>query len=126
MEIMWKIIKTGTGKKNHKFGVSSLKINNTITYNHVMIANSFNKRFTSVTDSIIGSVRSGNNDHEDNTDPTKYLFNSFKHPFSNIQWCYISTGEIENIIKSLKTKNSCGYSEIPIKIFCHFPFNIFV
>jgi hypothetical protein len=51
-----------------------------------------------------------------NTDYIKYLFNSFKHPFPNIQWFYTATGEIENIIKSLKTKNFCGYDEIPTKI----------
>jgi len=31
METMWKIIKTETGKTNHKLGVQSLKINNAIT-----------------------------------------------------------------------------------------------
>ena len=30
-----------------------------------------------------------------------------------------SIGETENIIKSLKTKNSCGYNEIPIKTLLH-------
>jgi len=38
------------------------------------------------------------------------------HPFPNIQWFYSSTGEIKNIIKTLVTKNSCGYNDIPIKI----------
>ena len=81
-----------------------------------MIANTFNKYFLSVADSIINDVQSGSNDHENKTNHTKYLFNSFKHPFPNIQWFYTATGEIENIIKSPKTKNSCGYNEIPIKI----------
>jgi hypothetical protein len=81
-----------------------------------MIANTFNKYFISVTDSIISIVRSVNCDHENNTDPIKYLFTRFKHPFPNIQWFYTPTGETENIIKSLKTKNSGGYSEIPFKI----------
>ena len=39
METMWKIIITETGKTNHKLEVQSLKINNKITDNHVMIAN---------------------------------------------------------------------------------------
>jgi len=34
METMWKIIKTETGKTNHKLGIQSLKINNTITDDH--------------------------------------------------------------------------------------------
>jgi hypothetical protein len=59
METMWKIIKTGRG---HKLGVPSMKIND----NPVIIANTFNKYFTSVTGSIISSVRSGNSDNENN------------------------------------------------------------
>ena len=74
---MWKIIKTETGKTNHKLGVQLLKISDTVTDKHIMIANTFNKYFISVTDSIISIVRSVNNNHENNTDPIKYLFNSF-------------------------------------------------
>jgi hypothetical protein len=105
-----------TAKTNHKLGVQSLKINNTVTDNHVMIADTFNKYFISVADSIISSVKSGNNDHENNTNPVKYLFNSIKHRFPNIPLFYTLTGKIENINQSLKTKNSCGHDEIPIKI----------
>ena len=116
LETMWKIIKTETSKTN-KLGVQLLKMNNnTVTDNHVMIANTLNKYLISVADSDINNVKSGNNDHENNTDHIKYLFNSISHPFPNIQWFYTSTGEIENIIKYLKTINSCGYDEIPIKV----------
>ena len=116
METVWKIIKTETAKTNHKLGVQSLKINNIMTDNHIMIADIFNRYFISVADSIISRIKSGNNDHENNTNSIKYLFNSFKHPFPNIPWFYTLTGKIENIIESLKTKNSCGHDEIPIKI----------
>jgi len=92
---MWKIIKTETE-------------------NHTMITNTSNKYFISVADSIINNVKSCNNDHK-KTSYIKCLLNSFKHPFPNIQWFYTTTGDIENIIKFLKTKNSCGYDEIPIK-----------
>jgi hypothetical protein len=85
METMFKIIKTETGKTNHKFGVQSLKINNKIMDNHIVIAYTFNKYFISVAHSIISSVKSGNNNHQNNTNPIKYLFNSFKHSFPIIQ-----------------------------------------
>jgi len=77
-----------------------------------MIADTFNKYFISVADSIISSVKSGNNDHENNI---KYLFNSIKHPFTNIPRFYTTIGKVDVIIQSLQTKNSCGL-EIPIKI----------
>jgi hypothetical protein len=67
-------------------GVQSLKINNKIRDKHIVIAYTFNKYFISGAHSIISNGRSGNNDHVNNTNPIKYLFNSFKHPFPKIQW----------------------------------------
>ena len=81
-----------------------------------MIANTFNIHFISIAGSVISGIKSGNNDHENDTNPINYLFHNFKHPFPNVQWLYTSTGELGNIIKSLETKNTCGYDEIPIKI----------
>jgi hypothetical protein len=49
-------------------------------------------------------------------DPSNYLINNFNNMFSTINWKYATTYEINKIIKSLKTKNSYGYDEIPIKI----------
>jgi hypothetical protein len=52
-------------------------------------------------------------------DPHKYLnylSRAFKTPFPKINLNYTSTTEIENIIKSLKSKNSNGYNEISVKI----------
>jgi len=69
---MWKIIKTETGKTNRKLGIQSLKINNMITDNHVMIANTFNKYFVSVVDSIISSVKIGTTNHANNPKLIKY------------------------------------------------------
>jgi len=116
METTWKIIKRETGKTNHKLGVHSLKINNTVMDNHVMIAITFNRFFISVAHAIISHVKSGNNIHGNNTNPIKYLFNSFKHPFPNIQWFYTSIGEVGTIMKSLKTKTSCDHHALPAKI----------
>jgi hypothetical protein len=57
-----------------------------------------NSKIISVADSVISSVRSGVNDHENNINPIKYLFNKFKHPFPNIQWLYTSTNETEKCL----------------------------
>ena len=50
---MLKIINTETGTTYHKLGDQSLKINNAITDNHGMIANTINKHLILVADSII-------------------------------------------------------------------------
>jgi hypothetical protein len=49
-----------------------------------------------------------------------YISNAFEDPFPNIQFRSTTHGEIEKIIKSLKTSYSCGYDEISNNIltFC--------
>jgi hypothetical protein len=44
------------------------------------------------------------------------MFQTFNFPFLSIIFNYVSTKEIEEIIRSLKTKYSHGYDEIPTKI----------
>jgi hypothetical protein len=41
---------------------------------------------------------------------------NFNNTFPNINWKQASTYEISKIVESLKSKNSCGYDEIPVKI----------
>ena len=47
------------------------------------------------------------------TNPINYLTNNFRRPFPKISWQCASTYEIGKIIKSLRTKNTCGYDGIP-------------
>ena len=49
-------------------------------------------------------------------DPSNYLITNYNNTLSIINWKYATTYEINKILKSLKTKNSYGYDEIPIKI----------
>jgi len=46
----------------------------------------------------------------------RYLMQSFKNSFPNINIKSISTKEVENVIKSLKPKNSSGYDAISTKL----------
>jgi hypothetical protein len=52
----------------------------------------------------------------DNTITLHYLLQSFNTPFPNINLKFLSSKEVENIIKSFKTKNSAGYDEISTKL----------
>ena len=74
--------------------------------NQNTIANIFNSYFLSIADSL----KSGNNTHTNikDTNQISYLINSFHRPFPKMSWHYASTHEIENIIKSLKSKNTGG------------------
>jgi hypothetical protein len=82
--------------------------------NQNKIANIFNNYFLS----IAHSINSDNNKHihTSMTNSINYLANSFRRHFAKISWQYASTYEIEKIIKSLKTKSTCGYDEISNRI----------
>ena len=96
--------------------IKSLNINNTKTNNPQEITNTFNDCFLIVADIVIGNIKKDNNDHKENLNPSNYLIYNFNSTFPRINWTYATTYEIVKIIKSLKTKNSCGYEEILIKI----------
>jgi hypothetical protein len=103
------------GSNNSQNNIKSLNFNNTITNNPQEIANTFNDYFLTVADIVIGKIKKDNEPGE-NLNPSNYLIYHFKSTFPRIIWNYATTYEIDNIIKSLKTKNSYGYDEIPIKI----------
>jgi Notch-like protein len=77
-----------------------------------MIAKSFNTYFLL----IAGSVNNHKNNHEDLNNSIKYLTSNSSRPFPNIIWQYTSTTEIEQIIKSIRTKNSYGSDEVSFMI----------
>jgi hypothetical protein len=46
----------------------------------------------------------------------RYLSQTFTNPFLNIKIKCLSTKEVLNIVKSLKSKNSHGYDELSTKV----------
>jgi len=112
MVTTWKIINYENGKSNHCKNIQSLRINNKEIINQNAITNIFtgNSYFLSIAESL----KSDNNEHTNikETNTISYLINSFHRPFPKMSWQYASTHEIEKIIKSLKSKNTCGYDEI--------------
>jgi hypothetical protein len=67
-----------------------------------MIAETFNKYFLSVAEnSNIKNKHNTNTSHSPNTTPTQYLLQAFINPFPNIKLNFLSTKEVENIIKAL-------------------------
>jgi hypothetical protein len=114
MKSTWKIINEEKGKTKNSIDIQFLVVDNNIIINQNKIANIFNNYFLLIADSI----NLGNNKHINTsmTNPINYLANSFRRPFAKISWQYASTYEIEKVINSLKTKNTCGYDEISNRI----------
>jgi hypothetical protein len=101
-----------------KDNIDSLKFEGKLVNDHKEIADTFNNHFTSVAENIV--TKNNHNDssinNTDNTTPVHYLLHSFKCTFPNFSFRLLSTKEIKNITKSLKTKNSHVYDEISTKL----------
>jgi len=114
MKTTWEIINEEKGKTKSSTDIHSLVINNNVIMNQNKIANIFNNYFISIAD----TVNADNNKHMNTsvTNPINCLTNNFRRPFPKISWQYASTYEIEKIIKSLKTTNTCRYNDISNRI----------
>ena len=87
-------------------------IDNNEIRNQKEIAITMNNYFLSVADSVI----TDNNKHVDTAGSMKYLPDNFKKPFTTMNWYYATNKKQKKIIKSLISKNSCGYDGISNKI----------
>ena len=91
-----------------------MKIRNKLSNDPLAIANAFNSYYSSVANNLLKNF-SGQNTGDD-SDPISYLNQNFSKTFSKIKLNNTSTHEIEEIIQSLKCKNSRGYDEISSRI----------
>jgi len=91
-----------------------MQINGKITTHYQTIAEKFNHYYVSVADNINNNKSTTDNSNKIN--PLNYLYSAFKQSFTNITVKNTSTYEIEKIIKELKSKKSCGYDEITVRI----------
>jgi len=111
----WKIINDNINKDHQQQDISYINIKGSITRNNQTIANTFNDYYSSVAQLLI------ENHNESNTlnnkqNPVNNLQNIQKQitPLDKLQ--FVSPKEIENVVKSLQTKESHGYDEIPTKV----------
>ena len=92
----WNSIKSEIGKEVKNEDMHQLNIDRNTTYDCWVISDSFNIHFISVVEKINNAtVKSISN-------PLDYLSHAFNSPFANIKYKFLSTKEIEKIIKSVK------------------------
>ena len=120
MRTSWKLINKETCKDQNKHVIHLLNINGQSTTNQYLIASAFNKHFTNmptrITQNITASNCSVKTAVNNQSNISFSLHNVFQTSFPSIKYHYTSTKEIEKIIKSLKSSNSCGYNEVPMKL----------
>jgi len=111
----WNIVKTVTNKKDNVDNLISMNINDKISSNPQVIANSFNSYFSSVAENLLKKCF-----HEKNIFNTKdavsNLRNRFRQSFSTMKFNNNTSFEIEKLINSIKSKNSHGYDQIYSRI----------
>jgi hypothetical protein len=113
---IWDVVKLETKKIGNSNHAITLNIEETLVRNHQDIANEFNKYFLSIAKNIIVDQNDTVFQKQDNNTPLHYLLQSFTTPFPNMNLKFVSSKEVENIIKSLKTKSSSGYDGISTKL----------
>jgi hypothetical protein len=96
--------------------MSSIVIDGKICNDYLDIAKAFNTYFSTVADKIAAKNSENILPTPVNDSPFNYLKQVFTRPFPSINMAPTSMREITEIGKSLKSKNSHGYGEIPIKI----------
>jgi hypothetical protein len=100
----WRIINNELLKKHNRENIHALIIEGKETSNLNDIANTFNKYFTEVADSIHKHIKE--NDPKDNSNHMSYmtyLTNAFESPVPSIKITKTTSREIERIILSLKS-----------------------
>jgi hypothetical protein len=112
----WNIVKNINGKKINHVSVLLLNMNGHLTDNHQIMVNTFIKFFLTAADNIIDDNTNNSNGAAININLSDYLHIVFGQLFSNMRLRNTSTKEIEEIIKSLKSKNTYGYDGISTKI----------
>ena len=120
MKKTWDIINLETHRKTNNGEIQSLKIEDKYVTNQQSIAESFNTYFLSVVDNIKNNNTQNHSKNMQNTINSDSL-NQFMSHTHNVAYPHMkhnptTTKEIDEIIKSLKVKDSHGYDEISTKI----------
>jgi hypothetical protein len=112
----WHVVKILTGNTYNHNKITHMNINDDLTDNYQLIVNSFNKYFSTITDKIVSEIPQYSDSVLQNMNPLNYLHKVFSQPFPQMLLKSTCINELKEIIKSLKTKDSCGYDEISHKI----------
>jgi hypothetical protein len=114
---MWSIIKTIINNKKNPNDILMMENDGKITTHHQTIAEVFNNYYVSVADNITNNNPVNNTIGDLNKNNLlNYLYSAFQQFVTNIKLKNTTTGDIEKIIKELRSKRSCGFDEITTKI----------
>jgi hypothetical protein len=108
------IVKSITNNGNTTNNIATMDINKKPITNPLTIANASNTYFTTVAEKLTNNSFTKSSIKRE--DPLIYLRENFRQPISEIRLHNTTTHEINNIIHTLKCKDSHGYDEISTRI----------
>jgi hypothetical protein len=99
----WNIVKSTLNMKPNTHNITSISVNGNVFSNGQVIAETFNKYFVTVAQNIHANNYNPNTSSQ-HENPISYLCRAFNQPFPTNNFKYVSSKEIGDITKSLKTK----------------------
>jgi hypothetical protein len=116
----WQIINSETGHAVKHDAIQHLITSNSTGHGKQNIAEILNDFFLTITDTITSKVNGNNgidnSSNVDNRNFMAFLSQAYSRNYPHMISKPSTRQEIENIISSLKTKDSFGYDEIPMRI----------
>jgi len=115
---MWNIINENINKKplRNDTAFINININGTITHNSQVIAETFNTYFSTVVQHIHTEISKNLHSVVNENNPLNFLCDVFKQLIPSIKLKFVSPKEIEDVVSSLKMKDSHGYDGISTKV----------
>jgi hypothetical protein len=110
----WHIINIDKGTTKQKSVIKKIHCNNRLVTKQAEIAELLNNYFIKTAD--LTNTDNINDIHPFIENLMQYLKSYYKDCFTSITWEYVSTGEIEAIINSLRNSSSAGYDEITTRL----------
>jgi hypothetical protein len=107
------IINGNTNKRLRSNDISFINISGTKTYNSQVIANTFNTYFLTLAQHIYTENFKNSKSMAIVNNPLNYLHDAFKQTILHIKFKFVSPKEIEDVVNSLKMKDSYGYGKDP-------------
>jgi hypothetical protein len=114
----WGIINKESGKNKKRGEIQALNIEGKKITDQQTIAETFNEYFIAIAENVKSQSKNNfiNDDNDTMDSHTRFMEEDFSNPYPSMEWKCTTTEEIEQIIKSLKTKNAYGYDEISTNI----------
>jgi hypothetical protein len=118
IKMTFNIINTESGRKKNRNETLDLNVNGMKIIDQQTIADTFNEHFAMIADNIRKYIDNSqlNRYNNDVVNHIHFIKQAFENTYPNMESIVSTVKEMEQIVKSLKPKNSFGYDEISTKI----------